>query len=347
MEKQNRILWVDLLNVFACMGVLLLHSTNAEIHHFNGDVTFNWILGLFTHSAFIWPVNVFFMLSGFTLIRASLFNSGGVKKFFFKRLKRLLIPVVTWNVIYMALHLILLYKNGCALESPLVLFDKFCSFEYNGHMWFFVPLICLYISIPFLAVFTLNSKRSILKLYIIVSLLICAFSPLDSDFTTRSSIQDIFIFGTRFVVYAIAGYYFGHYDICYKTRMKIYKLGWISVTIIFVGTALLSLYFPSNYKYFLTYTNIPCTILAYSVFIYFRYTDWCHVLDKLKLKISWLTLMSSLSLGIYLIQNMFFNVFKHIEFLRNNMILTFLIMYISCACTVWFLKQIPLIRKVV
>lgn len=83
--KQNRILWVDLLNVFACMGVLLLHSTNSEIHHFSGYITFNWVLGLFTHSAFIWPVNIFFLLSGFTLIRPSLFNSGGGKSLLFQK----------------------------------------------------------------------------------------------------------------------------------------------------------------------------------------------------------------------------------------------------------------------
>lgn len=77
MEKSKRILWIDMLNVFACMSVLLLHSTNSEIHHFSGHISFNWILGLFTHSFFVWAVNVFFMLSGFTLIRASLFNSGG------------------------------------------------------------------------------------------------------------------------------------------------------------------------------------------------------------------------------------------------------------------------------
>lgn len=80
MEKSKRILWIDMLNVFACMSVLLLHSTNSEIHHFSGHISFNWVLGLFTHSFFIWAVNVFFMLSGFTLIRMSLFNSGGGKK---------------------------------------------------------------------------------------------------------------------------------------------------------------------------------------------------------------------------------------------------------------------------
>lgn len=80
MEQKNRILWIDILNVIACMGVLLLHSTNAELHHFGGEISFNWCLGLLTHSFFLWPVDVFFMLSGYTLMRRTILNSGGGKK---------------------------------------------------------------------------------------------------------------------------------------------------------------------------------------------------------------------------------------------------------------------------
>lgn len=355
MKKQNRILWIDVLNVFACMSVLLLHSTNAEIHHFRGDISFNWVIGLFTHSFFIWAVDVFFMLSGFTLIRRSLFCSmetgsedlGGVKIFFFKRLKRLLIPVITWNILYMVVELAQQYKNGLAFESADVMIARFCSFDYNGHMWFFVPLVCLYLSIPFLAVFTLNSKRIILKLYIIISLILCVISPLNSDFSVRSSIQDIFIFGSRFVVYAIAGYYFGNYDICYNSRIRIYRLGWLSAIVIFLGTALLSMYLPSHYKYFITYTNLPCTLLAYSVFIFFRYTEWNKLIEKVNVKPSHVAVMSSLSLGVYLIQNMFFKVFSRIDLLKDNIIVTFILMYLICILSVLFLKRIPIVKKIV
>lgn len=206
----------------------------------------------------------------------------------------------------MAITLAHLYNSGSRFDTPVVMLGKFFSFEYNGHMWFFVPLICLYISIPFLSVFALHAKRKIVRLYIVLSLIICAFSPLDSDFTVRSSIQDIFIFGSRFVVYAVAGYYFGNYDVSYKTRKYIYKLGWLSIAIMLFGTALLSIFLPFHYNYFIAYTNIPCTILAYSVFIYFRYTDWHRILEKVKLRPKQVTLMSSLSLGIYLFRICFF-----------------------------------------
>lgn len=71
-NETERVLWIDVLNIVACMGVVLLHSTNSQVHGFNGNVSFEWAVGLLTHSAFLWPVNVFFMLSGLTLMRKSI-----------------------------------------------------------------------------------------------------------------------------------------------------------------------------------------------------------------------------------------------------------------------------------
>lgn len=64
---KERLVWIDVLNIVACAGVLLLHCTNAQVHGFSGTPSADWFIGLTTHSFFLWPVNVFFMISGFTL----------------------------------------------------------------------------------------------------------------------------------------------------------------------------------------------------------------------------------------------------------------------------------------
>ena len=63
----KRLVWIDVLNIIACAGVLLLHCTNDQVHGFSGTPSADWFIGLTTHSFFLWPVNVFFMISGFTL----------------------------------------------------------------------------------------------------------------------------------------------------------------------------------------------------------------------------------------------------------------------------------------
>lgn len=344
---KKRILWIDILNVIACMGVLLLHSTNAELHHFGGKISFNWGLGLLTHSFFLWPVDVFFMLSGYTLIRKSILNSGGVKNFFERRLQRLLIPVMAWNIIYMAYSFVCTWKQGLAFDAPLAIIDKFFSFEYNPNMWFFVPLICIYVTIPFVSIFVLNAKRETIKLYLVISLAFAVLAPLESDFSVRTSFQDMFVFGSRFLVYAIAGYYFGNFEIPYGTRRKMYICSLLCIGIMMAGTMVLSLNAPSHYKYFIQYTNVPCTVVAYSVFVFFRYTDWHAVLKKYKIESKYIASLSSLSLGIYLVQKIGFNLLGHVPQLKNNMIVTFLVMYAGCITCVWLIKQIPFIRKIV
>lgn len=85
----KRVLYVDILNIIACAGVLLLHSTNGPVHNFNGNVNFDWFIGLFSHSFFLWPVNVFFMLSGITMMRTcyEMTCKGEIKQYYLKRLK--------------------------------------------------------------------------------------------------------------------------------------------------------------------------------------------------------------------------------------------------------------------
>lgn len=346
-EKKKRIVWIDILNIIACMGVVLLHSTNTELHNFKGEISLNWCLGLFTHSFFLWPVDVFFMLSGYTLIHKSLLVSGGVKRFYHRRLQRLLIPVIAWNVIYMCYSLLHSWKMSSKLDAPIEMLDKFCSFEYNANMWFFVPLICIYISLPFLAVFILNARREVLKSYLIISMIFSFMPPLEADFTVRANFQDIFIFGSRFMVYPIAGYYFGNYEISYQMRKKMYLLSFLCIIIMTVGTIFLTLTNPVHYKYFIQYTNIPCTIIAYSVFIYFKHVDWEPLLKRIKINQQKLAYLSSLSLGIYLVQKIGFNLISHIPVIKNNMIITFLIMYLGCMSVVGIFKQIPLIRKII
>lgn len=65
--KKERILWVDILNICACIGVLILHTTNVQVHHWDGHKNVEFWWGLTTHSIFYWPVPVFLMLSGFNL----------------------------------------------------------------------------------------------------------------------------------------------------------------------------------------------------------------------------------------------------------------------------------------
>lgn len=116
----------------------------------------------------------------------------------------------------------------------------------------------------------------------------------------------------------------------------------------FLGTIILTLYIPEHYRYFINYTNIPCTMVAIGVFTFFRYCDWNKILDKIHLSKSHLTYFSSFSLGIYLIQGMWFSVLIFFfNVCEEHILLRLVVMYILCVVSVWMIKRMPWVRQLI
>ena len=61
----TRKLWIDVLNIMACIGVVALHSRG---YSFVGYATMSWLWTEFVYVAISWPVPVFFMISGCNLL---------------------------------------------------------------------------------------------------------------------------------------------------------------------------------------------------------------------------------------------------------------------------------------
>lgn len=92
--------------------------------------------------------------------------------------------------------------------------------DYNGFMWFFVPLIKIYLSLPFFAVFILNSNRSLLSLFLVIGLFLGCIPPLESSFTVKEEVSSFYLMDTRFLYFIVAGYYFGNFNISKKNTEK-------------------------------------------------------------------------------------------------------------------------------
>ena len=183
----KRVLYVDILNIIACAGVLLLHSTNGPVHNFNGNVNFDWFIGLFSHSFFLWPVNVFFMLSGITMMRTcyEMTCKGEIKQYYLKRLNRLGYPLLMWSLIYLLIKIVV--KDEPINIIPLLM--KVLTFKANGFMWFFMPLIVIYLSMPFLSLFVVNAKKIILDWYMVLGLVLPTISQILYPQSLRDSIM--------------------------------------------------------------------------------------------------------------------------------------------------------------
>jgi len=117
--------------------------------------------------------------------------------------------------------------------------------------------------------------------------------------------------------------------------------------VMFFGTVVLTLYIPEHSRYFINYTNIPCIIAAIGVFTFFRYHDWNKLLGQIRLVKSHLAYLSSLSLGIYLIQGAWFSVLNIFHVCEEHILLRFVVMYALCVVSVWAMKRMPWVRQLV
>ena len=262
-------------------------------------------------------------------------------------MRRLAVPLMAWNVLYMLQYFANCHIDGEWVQPVTELVRRFVLFDFNGFMWFFVPLLLIYLSLPFFAVFVLNSDRWLLRLFLVIGLALSWVPPVSEDFSTRSGLTDFYLMGSRFLYFIVAGYYIGHFDISHRTRIRLYCCTAASIAVMFVGTMCLTLYAPEHYRYFLSYTNLPCTITAMGVFTFFKYHDWDKTLAALRLKAGDAARYSSFSLGIYLIQGAWFTVTGHLHICDDNMLVKFLLMYILCVVSVWTMKNIPVLKRIV
>lgn len=305
---------------------------------------FDWSIGIFTHSFFLWPVDIFFMISGFTLINQKLITTdtenSGIKYFYKRRLSRLAIPILAWNIIYMLKYILQCHHNNLEIGGALELIKKFVLLEYNSYMWFFLPLVIIYISLPFLAIFVLNAEKSIIHLFLIIGLILGLFSFSDS------SNANAYLMGTHYLYFTVLGYYLGNVDFNKKERYKIYLTSIASMILILIGTIILFKYAPEHYGFFLNYTNIPCVLSAIGIFTFFKYTNWNIFLYKYKISHQTIIMISSLSLGIYLIQYLWFSLFAHF-YPIENIILRFFVIYIVSLISIFIMSKIPLLKRII
>lgn len=83
-QKNNHIFYLDILNIFACFAVLMLHH-NGIVHTYN-VFTAPWKEALIFEVIFYWAVPVFFMITGATLLNYR--KRYSTKAFFQKRILR-------------------------------------------------------------------------------------------------------------------------------------------------------------------------------------------------------------------------------------------------------------------
>ena len=140
----RRMAELDLLRCLAILMVVTLHAAAPLLSDPSLLGTPAWYFCLLLDPFSRTGVPIFFMLSGFLLLRDP--RTLQVGPFYRRRLPRLAVPLVLWNLIYALADAWSARRPFSPLEYLEGLLDRGCYY----HIWFIYLLVGLYLLAPFL-----------------------------------------------------------------------------------------------------------------------------------------------------------------------------------------------------
>ena len=346
--KRPRLTWISALNVFACVCVVILHCANG---FFDGPGSEFYFPTAFVHATFYWPVPVFLMISGATLMDYR--ERMSTREYLGRRWRRVGIPFLFWSVMAVIYWYLVAWHMGKDWQvfDPIKIFVSIERGDVNIYYWFFPALFSAYLLIVMLSAIEKRLRVRVLAFVaaigVVYQLLNHTVLPLLGYSTT--SWWDVPVAGL--MLYPVIGYLCVAIDFTRKQRMAIYALGiagWLlhlwSLWVYCVDLGRISDLFSS-------YDNITAITQAAAVFVAFRYLPWerlCASFPSFARRIDWL---SGCSFGIYLVQ---YYVMDRIgEYLPGVFVgwrlilFGFIPSYLLSLAIVAIIKKIPVLRRVV
>ena len=290
-------------------------------------------------------VPIFFMISGASLLGYR--ERYTTKAFFKKRLSRVGIPFVFWNLFYIAYSVVMNEEPIAHSVSDFV--SKLINSEFQVRYWFFYPLFALYLCIPVLSLF-LKVPGHRKYLWYAVTL---AFGfdfvmvPILRVFEIPANSYITFPLAGGFVIYAIFGWLVSNSEWKRKSRLILYAatLAVSILTIFYIF--FLSAKTGKTVQWPVAYRAFPAALVGASIFVFFKH---------LKIKESpvfakTVGIIASGSLGVWLTHSIGITLLVHFTKINMNSYLFRFggsaVIYLVCLAGVLIVKKIPFIRRLV
>lgn len=149
-DKKSYNLSADLIRVIAIIGVVIIHTANAVYGRpdFFGGIS--WWFAIILNSASRASIPLFILVSGYFILA----KKESFKKTLSRTVNRLIIPLLFWFLIYTLWN----FGNPTFEYLNFNLFYKLLTVNVF-YLYFFIILIGLYITSPFIKKYLLNNKR--------------------------------------------------------------------------------------------------------------------------------------------------------------------------------------------
>ena len=328
----NRVSYIDALNVFSCFSVIALHC-NGVFHYYTRTALWNY--SAIIQVIFYCAVPVFFMLSGATLLRY--YERYSTTTFYKKRAKKTLLPYLFFSLLFYVVHCTI--KTTEDIESINFLQMIVSGKIPYGDFWFFIPLFMLYLFMPALSKITMLARKQLIFICGIM-VFFQGIYPIMAHFL---DLQTITAPIGGYALYMFLGVLLHEND--FEKDNRIY-FSVVSLALIAFATRLYLFLEYANHRidllmsYFGLYAIIPSMAIFMTFKRYFNKSN-----DTFKL-------LSSLSFGVYLIQEFVIHVMhfflkrltSHYDILMQT--IGIIVIYLTCCIIVFSVKKIKILKWV-
>lgn len=332
--------YISILNVLACIGVVILHTFETG---YTSDA--NFVFEVLIRAIAYCAVPVFFMITGATLIDYR--ERYDTKTFFKKRLLKVIIPLIIWSIIYFIINF---FKGKFSINdlSFKFVFEYFFLVKTNPIFCFFVVIIGIYLAIPVISLIPQETRRKAFLYIIIITFVFNQFLPdllyhlnLNYNYDLKFPLTY-----SGWISFIFIGYYIDKYEIVKKHRVIIYVLGIIGFLTMVVPTIFISYHKNESCSWFDEYYDAPCVLYSASVFLFFKSKiNNNQIVTKI---MPFFNFVAPTTLGIYVLHiaiRDFLRYFYTYSYFGMNLVLTLSILTI-CFIVVKIVQKIPGLRHI-
>ena len=339
-EKNDALPHIDILNIFAIIGVLFLHH-NMVMHIYSSSGT--WVTAIAVKAVFFYAVPLFLMITGATLLGYQ--QRYDTKTFFKKRLSKIIIPLIFWSVFMLFWGIY--YSHDLKMPStPIDFFNSFMGSRFCSIYYFMFAILGIYITLPILSPLAEKKNRSLLKYAIISFFILNTLVPDILSFFKIWPNSSLRLQLAGWAILPLIGYYLNTSHINRKWRILLYALGAASILYHFFAVFLMSTSAGVLKDPATEYNQFPVILTTSALFVFVK---------NIKVKFSErakkaLHTLSGCSFGVYLIHMPLLQLESRFLSPSKSIVFRFLfpfLTYAICVGIVLLLKKIPFLRRIV
>ena len=337
---------IEFMRIMAIMFTVVIHVSNIYIRSYGKISDGSFLVADFFNALARVCVPIFFMISGALLIKGEY-----IKEKYLKRIKKFIIILAVWSIIY---YIVGIMRGG---ENNIVkgFVNSFFNTEYTSkHLWFMYAIIGLYIALPFVQRMCKDMTREEENLFLILFLGICGLSgvylPIATAIT-RHNMEVIYpvplINSAYYLGYFICGHilYERFKNIKNNKKYNLYCILTYIVTVLLM--TIITYILSKNMGRLVTtafwYRGILIILESFSLFI-------LVIINEDKFTSPVIGKIASLSFGVYLIHAIFLFIIKdNIDIVSYPAILMIplltLIIYLCSLFSSYILKKIPIVKE--